>query len=200
MVMMAHELISAHRPRQTEREHLLTVKARVFGDSDASAYSIVPSMRDAASISSRTTRTTVTSELGEDIRYIPFDFEDSLFTSWVYKRNFRPQPAEPSSSALTRFPLGRRTPQSPCNIATQAADAHSIAHSSSADGSSDAVSSIISSGSAISHGSSVQARRSSASPITLAESSGRNSFSSATASPTPDAADKLAKLFEVMVS
>ncbi|EKG22179.1 hypothetical protein MPH_00507 [Macrophomina phaseolina MS6] len=187
-------------PRPTERERLLAVKARVFDDSDASAYSIVPSMRDAASIcSSRATRTTAVTETGDDIRYIPFDFEDSLFTSWVYKRNFRPPAtAEPSPSSI-RFPLRRRAPRSPRDNA----DGQSVTGPPpSGDGGSDAVSFATSTGSSTSQsasqGSSVRTRPSLASPITPVGSSGRTSFSSATTSPAPEADDKLAKLFEVM--
>lgn len=197
-----NKLTAARRPRPTERERLLAVKARVFDDSDASAYSIVPSMRDAASIcSSRATRTTAVTETGDDIRYIPFDFEDSLFTSWVYKRNFRPPAtAEPSPSSI-RFPLRRRAPRSPRDNA----DGQSVTGPPpSGDGGSDAVSFATSTGSSTSQsasqGSSVRTRPSLASPITPVGSSGRTSFSSATTSPAPEADDKLAKLFEVMVS
>ncbi|KAF2088038.1 hypothetical protein K490DRAFT_65319 [Saccharata proteae CBS 121410] len=92
-------------PRQPERQQLLSVKARVFDDSDASAYSIVPSVR-AGSISSRASSST---EDSEELRYVPFDFDDSLFTSWVYKRNFRTPLVEQVTQ--NRFPLGRHRSQ-----------------------------------------------------------------------------------------
>jgi hypothetical protein len=73
------------RPSRTDRADLLSIKEPVFRSADDSVRSIVPSRlshieSDASSFCS--------SE-GEDLWYIPFAFENQLFTSDVYKRNFR---------------------------------------------------------------------------------------------------------------
>lgn len=71
----------------------MSVKEIVFRQVDESVLSIVPT-RVSSQLSSRL------SVLGSDIsssrtrrsialRYLPFDFENDLFTSYVYKRNYR---------------------------------------------------------------------------------------------------------------
>ncbi|KAL6708382.1 hypothetical protein ACN47E_002645 [Coniothyrium glycines] len=72
-------------PSASDRTEALSVKEHVFRSVDDSVYSIVPtrlsmSSDDAASIRSFE---------DHDLSYIPFTFENDLFTSHVYKRNFR---------------------------------------------------------------------------------------------------------------
>jgi hypothetical protein len=66
---------------------VLSVKEKVFFDSDESALSIVPSDRSTR-FSLDGNRLSMISDDG-DIQYIRFSFEDALFTSHVYKRNYR---------------------------------------------------------------------------------------------------------------
>jgi hypothetical protein len=79
-----HGLTKA-RPSRIDRADLLSIKEPVFRSVDDSVRSIVPSRlshfeNDASS---------VCSSEGEELWYIPFAFENQLFTSNVYKRNFR---------------------------------------------------------------------------------------------------------------
>jgi hypothetical protein len=66
---------------------MLSVKEKVFLDSDESALSIIPSDRSTR-FSLDGNRLSITSDDG-DIQYIRLSFEDDLFTSHVYKRNYR---------------------------------------------------------------------------------------------------------------
>jgi hypothetical protein len=66
---------------------VLSVKASVFLESDESALSIVPSDRSTR-YSLDGNRLSIITDDG-DIQYIRFSFEDALFTSHVYKRNYR---------------------------------------------------------------------------------------------------------------
>lgn len=63
------------------------MKESVFSESDESALSIVPSDRSTR-FSLDGNRLSIISDDG-DIQYIRFSFEDALFTSHVYKRNYR---------------------------------------------------------------------------------------------------------------
>lgn len=80
------QLIS-RRPRKEDRIEVLSIKASVFSESDESALSIVPSDRSTR-YSLDGNRLSIISDDG-DIQYIRFSFEDALFTSHVYKRNYR---------------------------------------------------------------------------------------------------------------
>ena len=78
-------VLTSARPSQLDRSELLSIKETVFHEVDESVLSIVPSClsisdSDAASIESCGSA---------DLRYTPFAFENALFTSYVYKRNFR---------------------------------------------------------------------------------------------------------------
>jgi Ankyrin repeat len=78
-------VLTSVRPSQLDRSELLSIKETVFHEVDESVLSIVPSClsiseSDAASIESRGSA---------DLWYTPFAFENALFTSYVYKRNFR---------------------------------------------------------------------------------------------------------------
>ena len=78
-------VLTSVRPSQLDRSELLSIKETVFHEVDESVLSIVPSClsiseSDAASIESRSSA---------DLWYTPFAFENALFTSYVYKRNFR---------------------------------------------------------------------------------------------------------------
>lgn len=66
---------------------MLSVKEKVFLDSDESALSIIPSDRS-THLSIEGNRLSIVSDTG-DVQYIRFSFEDALFTSHVYKRNYR---------------------------------------------------------------------------------------------------------------
>jgi hypothetical protein len=59
----------------------------VFSDADESALSIIPSDRSTR-YSFEGNRMSVEPDMG-DVQYIRFSFEDALFTSHVYKRNYR---------------------------------------------------------------------------------------------------------------
>ncbi|KAH8730904.1 hypothetical protein GQ44DRAFT_823047 [Phaeosphaeriaceae sp. PMI808] len=72
-------------PPGSDRTELLSIKEPVFRSVEESVRSIVPTSLslcsdDAASIQSFEE---------SDLCYAPFSFEDDLFTSYVYKRNFR---------------------------------------------------------------------------------------------------------------
>ncbi|KAH7120845.1 hypothetical protein B0J11DRAFT_50555 [Dendryphion nanum] len=75
-------------PRDEDRLEVLSLKEKVFRDATESARSIIPSYLSSRpsvysdTISIRTTRTL-------DLKYLPFSFDDDLFTSFVYKRNYR---------------------------------------------------------------------------------------------------------------
>jgi hypothetical protein len=71
----------------------MSVKEHVFRQVDDSVLSIIPSrvssrlssrlsISDSETSSIRTRRSVV-------LKYVPFAFEDDLFTSYVYKRNYR---------------------------------------------------------------------------------------------------------------
>ncbi|KAF2030550.1 hypothetical protein EK21DRAFT_111864 [Setomelanomma holmii] len=74
-------------PRKADRIEVLSVREKVFLDSDESALSIIPSDRSTR-YSLDGNRLSIISDNG-DIQYIRFSFEDALFTSHVYKRNYR---------------------------------------------------------------------------------------------------------------
>jgi hypothetical protein len=75
------------RPRKEDRTEVLSVKEKVFLQSDESALSIIPSDRSTR-FSLDGNRLSIISDDG-NIQYIRFSFEDALFTSHVYKRNYR---------------------------------------------------------------------------------------------------------------
>jgi hypothetical protein len=82
------------------------VKDSVFSDAEESALSIVPSDRSTR-YSFEGNRLSFQSDAG-DIRYIQFSFEDALFTSHVYKRNYR-------------FPMMKAQPQSQLQLDSEQA-------------------------------------------------------------------------------
>lgn len=72
------------------------MKDKIFSDADESALSIVPTDRSTRN-SLEGNRLSLISDDG-DVQYIRFSFEDALFTSHVYKRNYRfllRQPSQP---------------------------------------------------------------------------------------------------------
>jgi hypothetical protein len=86
---------------------MMSIKEPVFRKADDSVLSIIPSRlssrlssrrvvadNDAASFISKTS---IKSRLSIELRYIPFSFDNDLFTSYVYKRNYR-LPSMTSSS------------------------------------------------------------------------------------------------------
>ena len=70
-------------PTPTQRNHLMLRVSQQLSKSDESAFSIVPS---SWSLTSRHGLPSSASTV--DLEYIPFDFEDDLFTARVYKRNY----------------------------------------------------------------------------------------------------------------
>ncbi|KAF2797877.1 hypothetical protein K505DRAFT_414740 [Melanomma pulvis-pyrius CBS 109.77] len=74
-------------PRYQDRLEALSVKEKVFWDADESARSIIPSERSTLN-STKKNRLSIDS-IASDLQYIRFSFEDALFTSHVYKRNYR---------------------------------------------------------------------------------------------------------------
>ncbi|KAF2263089.1 hypothetical protein CC78DRAFT_581975 [Lojkania enalia] len=79
-------------PRNEDRVEMLSVKEHVFKEVDESARSIVPSRLSSRlswiSMDGASTRS-VKSVKSVLLNYIPFSFENDLFTSFVYKRNYR---------------------------------------------------------------------------------------------------------------
>lgn len=76
-------------PRRRDRDKLLRVSEHTFQKSDESAYSIVPSkMSSKMSVSTRARDSCISLESTE-MTYLPFSFENDLFTTKVYKRNYR---------------------------------------------------------------------------------------------------------------
>jgi hypothetical protein len=74
------------RPRREDRLEVFSAKEKVFSDADESALSVIPSDRSTR-FSIEGNRMSIESDTG-DVHYIRFDFEDALFTSHVYKRNY----------------------------------------------------------------------------------------------------------------
>ncbi|ORY08788.1 hypothetical protein BCR34DRAFT_388378 [Clohesyomyces aquaticus] len=72
-------------PSRSDRADLLSIKEPVFRSVEDSVRSIVPSRISAYSDDASSVR----SSGSRDLWYIPFAFENQLFTSDVYKRNFR---------------------------------------------------------------------------------------------------------------
>ena len=78
-------ILTSVRPSRSDRAELLSIKETEFHEVDESVRSIVPSClsiteSDTASIGSCGSA---------DLSYTPSAFENALFTSYVYKRNFR---------------------------------------------------------------------------------------------------------------
>jgi hypothetical protein len=65
---------------------MLSIEEHVFHGIRESVRSIVPSR---LSISDHSEAASICSSNSGDVLYIPFEFENALFTSYVYKRNFR---------------------------------------------------------------------------------------------------------------
>ncbi|KAH7379227.1 hypothetical protein DE146DRAFT_308450 [Phaeosphaeria sp. MPI-PUGE-AT-0046c] len=99
-------------PRREDRIEVLSVKESVFSETDESALSIVPSDRSTL-FSLDGNRLSIISDDG-DVQYIRFSFEDALFTSHVYKRNYR-------------FPTKRANTQDQDRPLTQMGDSPSTA-------------------------------------------------------------------------
>ncbi|KAF2871088.1 hypothetical protein BDV95DRAFT_607370 [Massariosphaeria phaeospora] len=76
-------------PQSDDRTDMLSVDRKVFEDADSSVMSIVPSRSSAidGDDSSISTKTSIRSNA---LHWIPFSFDRDLFTSYVYKRNYRP--------------------------------------------------------------------------------------------------------------
>ena len=100
-----------YSPTLRDRNDLLRGSEKQFKISDESAYSIVPSDISTSIYTGRTTDSGV-SKVEEDLVYKPLSFENELFTSRVYKRNyampafrhlFKEQKRKPSNN--TRPPI-----------------------------------------------------------------------------------------------
>ncbi|KAF1952913.1 hypothetical protein CC80DRAFT_551926 [Byssothecium circinans] len=98
-------------PRDDERAEVLTITEPVFREVDDSVLSIVPSRmssRWSSRISSRPSTITDDTKTGETkaatrLKYIRFSFENDLFTSYVYKRNYRtPMPFRGPAPTATK--------------------------------------------------------------------------------------------------
>ena len=86
----------------SDRSDLLSIKEPIFRDIDDSVRSVIPSrlsLKDSDADSLRSTDS-------GDLWYIPFSFEDALFTSHVYKRNFR---VAPQVQQISRRPTLKRS-------------------------------------------------------------------------------------------
>jgi hypothetical protein len=77
--------LSGNRPSGSDRAELLSYKEPVFRSVEESVRSIVPTNLSLCSDDASSVRSFESSEL----MYAPFSFENDLFTSYVYKRNFR---------------------------------------------------------------------------------------------------------------
>jgi hypothetical protein len=76
------------RPSSKDRAELLTNKSETLKACDESAWTIVNSR---ASTPSRRSSESLTSIESAELIYKPLDFENDLFTTRVYKRNYRPR-------------------------------------------------------------------------------------------------------------
>jgi hypothetical protein len=74
------------RPYKQYRIDVLSVQEKIFFDADESAFSIVPSDRSTHYSIDGQRRGDKSN--GGDIQYIRYSFENALFTSHVYKRNY----------------------------------------------------------------------------------------------------------------
>ena len=78
-------ILTSTRPSRSDRAELLSIKETEFHEVDESVRSIVPSCLSIAE--------SETASIGScgsaDLLYTPSAFENALFTSYVYKRNFR---------------------------------------------------------------------------------------------------------------
>jgi hypothetical protein len=79
-----HPLIK-YRPSRPDRDRALSIEEPVFRSVEESVRSIVPTNLSFCSNDASSIRSFESSELF----YAPFSFENDLFTSYVYKRNFR---------------------------------------------------------------------------------------------------------------
>jgi hypothetical protein len=74
-----------YRPLKSDRAEVLSIREPVFRSVEDSVRSIVPTNLSTCSDDASSIRSFDDGELS----YIPYAFEDMLFTSYVYKRNFR---------------------------------------------------------------------------------------------------------------
>ena len=81
-------LLITYSPTSGDRNRLLRASEEQFGNSDESAYSIVPS-RMSMSIYTGQNIDSGASKSEVDLVYKPLTFENELFTARVYKRNYR---------------------------------------------------------------------------------------------------------------
>jgi hypothetical protein len=78
-------ITNQHRPLRSDRAEVLSIKEPVFRSVEDSVRSIVPTNLSTCSDDASSIRSFDDNELS----YVPYAFEDMLFTSYVYKRNFR---------------------------------------------------------------------------------------------------------------
>ncbi|KAF2728326.1 hypothetical protein EJ04DRAFT_101995 [Polyplosphaeria fusca] len=96
-------------PSDSDRTDSLSVKEPIFRMIEDSVRSVVPSR-----LSIHSDTASITSAENEEVWYIPFDFENDLFTSYVYKRNFR----VPQVAYLSQRPAPYEIPVVNAELAT----------------------------------------------------------------------------------
>lgn len=108
------------RPRNEDRIEMMSIQEPIFRKADDSVLSIIPS-RLSSRLSSRRfffendtasfmSKTSVKSRLSVELRYIPFSFDNDLFTSYVYKRNYRLPSMNSRSQSIPRSSVQAQAP------------------------------------------------------------------------------------------
>lgn len=78
------------RPQRESRIEVLTIREDVFRQVDDSVLSIMPSHLSSRFSTTSSDQASMRSSASSTLRYIPLSFENVLFSSYVYKRNYRP--------------------------------------------------------------------------------------------------------------
>ncbi|KAF2111029.1 hypothetical protein BDV96DRAFT_650631 [Lophiotrema nucula] len=76
-------------PKREDRSEMLSVKQFVFKEIEESARSIVPSRLSSRFSYVSSDDASITTAKSVALKYKPFSFDNDLFTSFVYKRNYR---------------------------------------------------------------------------------------------------------------
>ncbi|KAF2657022.1 hypothetical protein K491DRAFT_777583 [Lophiostoma macrostomum CBS 122681] len=115
-------------PRSQDRAETLSVKDHVFRDVDESVLSIVPSRFPSTSSRAESSRSSDGSEISNITSYKPFSFESTLFTSHVYKRNYRSSDRLPQLRPISERPdLNNSDQPDHCTLQTIRSDSTGLA-------------------------------------------------------------------------
>ncbi|KAF2678829.1 hypothetical protein K458DRAFT_490925 [Lentithecium fluviatile CBS 122367] len=80
------------RPRKKSRSEAMSIGEQFFRLVGDSVRSIVPSYMSSRFSIMSSDRVSIRSTATAKLRYVPFSFDNDLFTSYVYKCNYRPAP------------------------------------------------------------------------------------------------------------